>query len=153
VCFKTGIWKGFTEILPFQAMILPGTNCLLVLSFLNDNVNYENSYWLRYFLFKHSSREFAVQNTNLFDFAFPPNSSLSKLLSINAKASHDPQLLMGQSVYKNPKGKQVYEYMSCIKELFATEAEWNNDKMSLTNVSGRTNLSVFYKVLFYVKNK
>lgn len=34
-------------------------------------------------------------NTNLLDFTFPPNSSLSRLLSINAKASHDPQLLLG----------------------------------------------------------
>ena len=66
-----------------------------------------------------------AQNTNLFEIAFPPNSSLSRLLSINAKASHDPQLLMGQNIYKSQRGKNNNKYENMSHQICHTETRKN----------------------------
>lgn len=99
--------------------------------YLKYNCDVTGNKWLAFWkLFCHECKVMLLLEhinccyyTNLFDFVIPPNSSLSKLLSINAKASHDPQLLMGQSICKS-QNKRKLQFMPC-----KTSSQWNSHKM------------------------
>ena len=91
-----------------------------------------------------------AQNTNLFEIAFPPNSSLSRLLSINAKASHDPQLLMGQNIYKSQRNKNKLNMKTCRMKFAILKQEKMCDKH---DISRHTNFSVLNTALLKVKSK